>query len=184
MLIGRALRLLWRPEETWDAVHSDVPEWQRVVGGVVAPLALLPATAWPFGHAADPIGPGEVTARTLAVSFASTFAFCVASVLLLAAAIYLLAPVFSSRRSWDRAAAVAAYSTVPVFLVSPLLSSAVLTILVIIALFHACFLCAIGLRRVVGCPGEDAALYAAAAGFVSVLAGLLLGGLSGAAGIL
>jgi hypothetical protein len=71
-----------------------------------------------------------------------------------------------------------------VLLASPLLASAVLTILVIVALFHACFLCGIGVRRVLGCRGEDAAMYVAAVGFVSVLAGLLLGGLSSAAGIL
>jgi hypothetical protein len=164
VLIGRALPLLWRPEQTWDALRSAVPKWQHSLLGIVAPLALIPAVAWP--------------------SFAVTFSFCVATVLMIAAAIWLLAPVFSAQRNWDRAAAVAAYSTVPVFLASPLLASAVLTILVVVAFFHACFLCAIGLRRVVGCPGEDAALYVAAAGFVSVLAGLLLGGLSGAAGIL
>ena len=184
MLIGGALRLLWRPEEAWDAVRSSMPRWRRVLCGIVAPLALLPAAAWPLGHVANPIGPGEVTARSLAVSVGGTFAFCVATVLVVAAAIYVLAPLFSSQRDWNGAVAVASYSGVPVLLASPLLASAVLTILVIVALFHACFLCGIGVRRVLGCRGEDAAMYVAAVGFVSVLAGLLLGGLSSAAGIL
>ena len=184
MLIGGALRLLWRPEQAWDAVQSTVPKWQRPLCGLVVPLALLPAAAWPLGHAADPIGPGSVAALSLALSAAGTFAFCILTVVVVAAAIYALAPLFSAQRSWDRAMAVASYSSVPVFLASPLLASAVLTILVIAAFFHTCFVCGIGLRRVVGCRGEDSALYVAAVGFVSALAGLLLGGLSGAAGIL
>ena len=184
MLIGDALRLLWRPEQTWDAVRSAAPKWQRLLYGIIAPLSLLPAVAWPLGHAADPAGPGEVTLRSLAASAGSAFALCVATVLVVAAAIYMLAPLFSVQRGWDRAVAVASYSSVPVFLASPLLASAVLTIVVIVAFFHACFLCSLGLRRVLGCRGEDASLYVAAAGFVSALAGLLLGGLSSAAGIL
>ena len=80
--------------------------------------------------------------------------------------------------------AVAAYSSVPVFLASPLLASATLTILVMCAFFHACVLCAMGLRRLLGCSSEDAPMYVAAAGFVAGLAGMLAGGLSSAAGIL
>lgn len=184
MLIGAALRLLWRPEQTWDDLRSAAPRWWRVLSGVVAPLALVPAVAWPLGHASDPIGPGAVAARALAVSFGSTYAFCIATVLVAAAAIHVLAPVFSAERNWDRAVSVASYSSVPVLLASPLLASATLTILVVLAFFHACFLCGIGLRRVLGCRGEDAAMYVAAVGFVSGIAGLVLGGLSSAAGIL
>ena len=184
MLSGAALRLLRRPEQTWDEVRSAVPKWQHALSGIVAPLALVPAVAWPLGHAADPIGPGEIAARSLAMSFAATFAFCVATVLVVAAAIYAVAPLFSAERTWDRAVSVASYSSVPVFLASPLLASATLTVLVVLAFFHACFLCGIGLRRVLGCRGEDAAMYVAAVGFVSAAAGLVLGGLSSAAGIL
>jgi hypothetical protein len=159
-----ALQLLWRPEQAWDAVRSAAPKWHRSLFGIVAPLALIPAATWP--------------------SFGSTFAFCMATVLLASGAIYVLAPLFSAPRDWDRAVTVASYSSLPVFLASPLLASAVLTILVIAAFFHACFLCGIGLRRVLDCRGEDAAMYVAAVGFVSAVAGLLLGGLSSATGIL
>lgn len=184
MLIAGALRLLWRPEQAWDTVRSAAPRWQRTLVGIVAPLALIPAVAWPLGHAADPMGPGAITLPALAASFAVTFVLCSVSVLLLAAAIHALAPLFSAERNWDLAVAVAAHAATPVFLAAPLLASAVLTILVVVALFHACFLCGIGLRRVLGCAGEDAAMYVAAAGFVSALAGMVLGGLSSAAGIL
>jgi hypothetical protein len=165
VLIASALRLLWRPEQTWDAVRSAAPGWRRSLSAIVAPLALIPAvSSWP--------------------SSGSAYAFCVATVLVAAAAIYALAPVFSAERNWDGAVSVASYSSVPVLLASPLLASATLTILVVLAFFHACFLCGIGLRRVLGCRGEDAAMYVAAVGFVSGVAGLVLGGLSSAAGIL
>jgi len=178
------LRILWRPEAAWDAVHAAAPGWRRSLFGLAAPLALVPAFAWPIGHAADPIGPGTTTALSLATSVAVTFAFCLFAVLAVAAAIYALAPLFSAGRHWDRAVAVAAYSSVPIFLASPLLASAVLTILVVVAFFHGCFLCGIGLRRLLGCSGEDAAMYVAAIAFVSGLAVAVLGGLSSAVGIL
>ena len=165
-------------------MRAAAPRWQRSLFGLAAPLSLVPAIAWPIGHALDPIGPDGASARSLAVSSGTTFAFCLAAVLVVAAASYALAPVFSVARHWDRAMAIAVYSAVPVFLASPLLASAVLTIVVIAALFHACFLCSIGLRQLLGCRNEDAAMYVAAAGFVSGAAGLVLGGLSSAAGIL
>ena len=184
LLNNPSLRILWRPEEAWDAVRIAAPAWHRSLLGLAAPLALIPAVAWPIGHAVDPIGPGGTSARSLAASFGATFVLCLVAVLVAAAAIYALAPVFSAKRHWDRAMAVAVYSGVPVFLASPLLASAVLTILAIAALFHACFLCSIGLRCLLGCRSEDAAMYVAAAGFVSGLAGMVLGGLSSLAGIL
>ena len=159
------------------------PGWLHSLAGLVVPLALLPAIAWPIGHALDPIGP-DATARSLTASFAITLAFSVAAVVVAAGAIYALAPVFSVQRQWRRAMAVAAYSSVPVFLASPLLAWPTLTILVVAAFFHACVLCSFGLRRLLHCRSEDAAMYVAAAAFVSGIAGLILGGLSGAAGIL
>jgi len=101
-----------------------------------------------------------------------------------AAAIYGLAPHFSARRHWDGAMAVAAYSSVPVFIASPLLASATLTIVLVVAFFHGCVLCGMGLRRVLGCPGEETAMYVAAVAFVAGLAAMMLGGLSSIAGIL
>jgi hypothetical protein len=165
LLNSPSLQILWRPEEAWDAVRNAVPTWHRSLFGLVAPLALLPAIAWPIGYGAV------------------TFCLCVTTVCVVAAVIYALAPLFSTARQWDGAMAVAAYSSVPVFLASPLLAWATLTILVVVAFFHACMLCAVGLRRVLGCR-DDAAMYVAAVGFVCGIAGLVLGGLSSAVGIL
>jgi hypothetical protein len=159
-----SLQILWRPEEAWGALRAATPRWQRSLFGVAAPLSFLPAVG--------------------SASFGATFVLCLLAVLVSAAGIYALAPVFEATRNWDRSVAVAVYSAVPVLLASPLLFSAVLTIFVIVAFFHACFLCAIGLPPLLGCRGEDAAMYVAAVGFVSGLAGLVLGGLSSAAGIL
>ena len=115
---------------------------------------------------------------------AVTFFLCLATVAIAAAAIHVLAPHFSAERHWDGAMAVAAYSSVPVFIASPLLASATLTIVLVVAFFHSCVLCAIGMRRVLGCPSEETAMYVAAVGFVCGLAAMILGGLSSAAGIL
>ena len=163
---------------------SATPAWARSLLGRVAPLALLPAVAWPIGHALDPIGPQALSASALVASGAVTFAMCLAAVLITAAAIYALAPLFEARRDWDGAMAVTASASTPVLIASPLLAWATLAILVVVAFIHGCVLCRLGVQRVLGCRSEDAAMYVAAAGFVAGIAGMVLGGLSSAAGIL
>jgi hypothetical protein len=177
------LPILWRPADAWGAVAAARPGWRRSLFGHAAPLALVPALAWPIGHAVDPIGP-DVATRSFPVSFVATFLMCLAAVALVAAVIHALAPVFEVRRQWDAAMAVSALSATPVLLASPFLASAALTILVVVALFHSCFLCGLGVRRLLGCASEDAAMYVAAVVVAASLAGFLLGGLSSAAGIL
>ena len=165
-------------------MRSAAPGWKRSLFGHVAPLALIPALAWPLGHSLDPIGPGTASAGSLAASAGATFVFILVVVVLAAAAVYLLAPVFQTARHWPGAMAVAAYSCTPVLLAAPLLAFATLTILVVIAGLHACFLCRVGVEQLLGCRDEDAAMYVAAAGFLATVAGAVLGGLSSAAGIL
>ena len=177
-------RILRHPDEGWVAVREAGQGWRRALFGHAAPLALIPALAWPLGHSLDPIGPQAWPLSALAASFASTFVFCVATVAIAAAAIYALAPLFEAKRDWNAAMAVAAYASTPVFLAAPLLAWASLTILVVVAFFHSCVLCRFGVQRLLGCRGDDAAMYVAAIGFVSALAGIVLGGLSSAAGIL
>ena len=185
LLNSLVLRIIWGPREAWLAVRSADPGWQRSLLGHAAPLAFIPALGWPLGDALDPAGPAAVaSASSLAAAAITTFVLCLATVVVVAGAIYALAPEFGAPRHWNRAVAVAAYSSTPVLLAVPLLASATLTILFIASLFHACLLCGLGLQRLVGCRGEDAAMYVAAVGFVAGIAGLVLGGLSSAVGIL
>ena len=163
---------------------SAIPAWPRSLLGRVAPLALLPAIAWPLGHAADPIGSETLRFSALVLSGTVAFAFSLATVLIAAAALYALAPLFEAKRDWNGAMAVAASASTPVLIASPLLAWATLAILVIVAFIHGCVLCRLGVQRVLGCRSEDAAMYVAAAGFVAGIAGMVLGGLSSAAGIL
>ena len=178
------LSIVLRPGAGWEAVRAAPPRWHAALLYHVAPLALLPAIAWPIGHALDPIGPQALAPAWFAGSFAMTFGFCIAAVALTAAALHALAPFFGAARHWDRAFAVAAYSSTPVLLAGPLLVSAVLAIVAVVAFFHACALGALGVERVLGCRGEDAAMYVAGAALLSGAGGLALGALCGIAGIL
>ncbi len=184
MLSFPLLRIVWRPEEGWQAVLAVHPGWLHSLFSQAVPLSLLPAVAWPLGHALDPIGPQAVSVASLAASSIATFGLCVATSLLGAAAIYVLAPLFEVRRQWDRAMAVATYSATPLLLAAPLLVSATLTILVVVALFHSCLLCSLGLQRLLRCRREDAPMYVAAVAMAVVLSGLVLGGLASSIGLL
>jgi hypothetical protein len=178
------LRIVWRPEQGWQAVLAFHPDWLHSLLSQAVPLSLLPAVAWPLGHALDPIGPQVVSVASLAASCLATFGLCVATVLLAAAAIYVLAPFFEVQRQWDGAMAVAAHSATPLLLASPLLVSATLTILVVVALFHSCLLCTLGLQRLLRCRRDDAPMFVAAVAMAVVLSGLVLGGLASSTGLL
>jgi hypothetical protein len=178
--------MVFTPSSEWTVLASAVPSWRASLFGYVLPLALFPAALWPAGQmASDSPPPGwTASAPQFASAFTTTLALALASVVLLAAAFYVLAPVFDVRRSWDRSMTVAAYSSTPVLLAAPLLVSPVLAIGTILGLFHGLALCYLGLQEVQRCRESESALFVAAASFCSGLALLVLGGLCSAAGVL
>ena len=176
------LAMVLRPSAAWTALRAADPSWLRTFLRHALPLSLLPALAWPLGQAAA--GDLSWTLRALVGLSLSTLALSVAVILALAAALCVLAPAFEARRNWNRSVAVAAYAATPVLLSGALLLMPVLIMVSVIACLHACALCYGGVQAVLGCPERDAAFFVAAAGMLSLLASLVLGGLCSAAGVL
>lgn len=174
--------MTFRPGAAWEAVRAADPSWTASVLRHALPLSLLPALAWPLGRAASgelPWAAGAVTA-----SFLSTVVFSLAAILVFAVAFYLLCPFFDVPRAWRRSVAVAAFASTPVLLVGGLLFIPGMIVASVASLVHCFALCYLGVQRVLGCRESEAAFFIAAAGMLSLIGSLLLGGLCSAAGLI
>ncbi len=179
-LLGRAYRIVVSPRGEWDAVRAENPPWWMALFGHVLPLAFLPALAWAVGRTASTgmvIDPAALS-LSFAGSVVITVLLSLVSVLLLAAAIYLLAPMYDTERNWSRAVSVAAYGSTPVLLAGVLLVMPIMVIASMVAMLHNFLLYYVGLQRVIGCRESSAAEYLA----VSCLIAAMFSGAFGAAG--
>ena len=139
------------------------PTWRASLVAQVLPFALLCAVPWPS---------------------VSTVILALVAVVMLALGFFLLAPWFAVARSWDRSMAVAAYASTPVLASWFLLVFPVFAALPVLALLHSFALCYLGVQHVLGCRESEAAMLVAAAWLFSGCAGMLVGGLCSAAGMI
>jgi hypothetical protein len=153
-VLRRAFRLIVVPGAEWAAIAGEAPGTRRLLLGYVVPLSLLPAIAWMIGLALFPrdivLLEEELARYTpdfVLRAGVVTFAASVASVVGLAAAFYLLTPMYGAARDWARAWAVAAYGSTPLFVGGLLLVKPVLVgFVVLLALFQAGYLYVLGLQ--------------------------------------
>jgi hypothetical protein len=176
------LDVTFRPAHGWAALREADPGPGATFLRHVLPLSLLPALAWPVGQASSGRLPYALAA--LGGSFAATLGFVIASILALAAGLFVLSPAFAGPRHWGRSFAVAAYAATPILLSGALLFLPVLIIASLVAGLHSCALCYIGVQRMLGCREAEAASFVAAASMFALVASVLLGGLCSAAGLI
>ena len=186
-LLRRALGLIVSPAREWEAVAAEDLPPAKVFLGYVVVLSAVPAVAWMTGLAlfgADlgfrdenvtPLAPGGILHAG-----AVTLVGSVLSVLALAAAFFLVAPMYSVPRNWGRALNVAAYGTTPLWVAGILLVRPGLVIVELLALLHCCHLYYSGLQRVAGVKRGDAAEYVAISLFLVMVASIVVGGVAGA----
>jgi hypothetical protein len=175
--------IVFRPRLTWEALGRDVPSWSRSLGRHALPLALVPAVAWPVGRWLAGTSTLSGT-RELAGAFLATVLLTLASLLIVALAIYVLAPFFEVPRQWNRSVAVAAYSSTPVLLAGALLFNPVLIIASVAAFLHGLVLCSVGMNVLLGCRDSDTAAYVAAVSVLSLVGSMALGALCSAIGLI
>lgn len=181
------MRLIVSPAREWEAVADEDPSPAKVLLGYVVPLSAVPALAWMIGLAtfgADlgfrdpgvaPPAPGRILHAGVV-----TLAGSVLSVLALAAAFFLVAPMYEVPRRWGRFLAVAAYGTTPLWVAGILLVQPGLVIVGPLAFLHCCHLYYSGLQRIAGVKRGDAAEYVAISLFFVTVASLVAGGAIGA----
>jgi Yip1 domain len=187
-VLRRALRLIVSPAREWEAVAAAELPSGKVLLGYVVPLSAVPAVAWMIGLAIfgadlgfrdEDVVPLTLTLGRTLYSGAVTLAGSVLSVLALAAAFYLVAPMYATPRHWRRALAVAAYGTTPLWVAGVLLVKPGLVIVGLVAFLHCCHRYYAGLQRVAGVKRGDAAEYVAISLFLVTIASLVVGGAIG-----
>jgi len=184
-LLRRALRLVHSPTREWAAIAAEASSAAHALFRYVLPLSAVPAVAWTLGLAvfgADLGFRGEVarpSPEQILGAGIATFTGSVLSVFALAAAFFLVAPLYDAPREWGRAFKVAAYGTTPVWLAGVLLVMPLLAIVELVALMHCCYLYYCGLQAIAGVKRSGAAECVAIALFLMTFASILVGGLIG-----
>ncbi len=162
---SRALGILADPPSEWAKIDGEQNDFIELLTSYVAPLAAIPALSSFIGACVVGVvvpGVGAVRASILQGFLGAAFGFVTAcaTVLVLAAVINLLAPVFGSRRSFERAFKLAVYSYTPFWLAGIFLLAPGLRFLVILSLYGA-YLLWKGLPQLMETPRSNVAGFAA-----------------------
>jgi hypothetical protein len=174
-LAGRAWRLTFRPAQEWRAL-SEAPASTAGLFAYLLPLALVPALAWSLGRH------GTSTELRWQLPLLLLF-LCVASIALLAAAYWLVMPLYGRPRNWRGTFAVAVCSATPVLLAGALLVGPQLLLVAFIAAVHSLVLQHMGVQAVLGVKRGDAAEAVAIAGVLMVAASMVCGALLARVGV-
>jgi len=183
-LIGRAWRIVVRPRSEWDAIRAEDKRWWLPLFGHVLPLAFLTAVSWAAGRAVSVPADAAAFPSGFAGAVILTVWLLLLCVALLAAAFYVLAPMYDTERNWDRAVNVAAYGSTPVLLAGVLLVMPIMVIATVVALLHSFALYYVGLHRMAGCKESAAAEFLAMSWLIAATCSGALGALGGGLGVL
>jgi Yip1 domain len=165
----RAHAIIVDPPTEWTKIESEPGDVVQLLTSYVAPLAAIPALSSFIGACLVGVvvpGVGTVRASVLQGFLGAAFGFVTAcaTVLLLALVINLVAPVFGSERSFERAFKLAVYSYTPFWLAGIFLLAPGLRFLVVLSLYGV-YLFWKGVPRVMGTPRSKIA------GFTAVIVG-------------
>lgn len=190
-VLRRAFRLTFAPSREWAAIAREPPTALPVLLGHVLPLAAIPAVAWMIGLAVfgmelvmvgEPIrrpGPSAILHAGLV-----TYLGSIISVVLLAGAFVLLAPMYGGRRDWRGAWRVAAFGTTPLWLAGVMLLKPATFVAMLPVVLYCAYLYHLGLHALGFARTREAAEYVAIAFLLLLAASTLAGGLLGQWGLL
>jgi lysylphosphatidylglycerol synthetase-like protein (DUF2156 family) len=155
----RARGILADPPSEWAKIDGEQNDVMQLLTSYVVPLAAIPALSSFIGACAVGV---VVRASILQGFFGAAFGFVTAcaTVVVLAAVINLLAPMFGSRRSFARAFKLTVYSYTPFWLAGIFLLAPGLRFLVVLSLYGA-YLLWKGLPQLMGTPRTKVAGFAA-----------------------
>lgn len=164
----RAYAILADPSAEWMKIETETETGDAayLLTGYVTLLALIPAVSGFIGACVVGVvvpGGGTLRAPILDGLFGAVFGYVMtcAAVLVLGLVISLVAPVFASRRGFDGAFKLAAYSYTPLWLAGIFLLAPGLRFLTLTG-FYGVYLLWTGLPRLMQTPGPKVPGYAAA----------------------
>jgi hypothetical protein len=189
-LARRALAIVTQPRETWPDIAVERMPPIALIALYVIPLSLIPAVAWMIGvlrggyYIVIP-GFGEVVPLArIATAGALVVVDSIFSVVILAAAFWLLAPLYGLRRNMHAAFKVSVYGTTPVWLMGGVLLFPVLTLCMAAAVLYALYLYVSGLEDLLGVAPGDGAEFVGIAIVLLIAASILFGAALSMAGVL
>ena len=176
----RAQAILADPAAEWTRIEAEPGDAAALFIGYAALLALIPPIAGLIGACVVGVvvpGAGTVRAPILAGLFGAAFRYVMsfASVLGLALVINLLAPAFSSHRSFERAFKLAVYSYTPLWLAGIFLLAPGLYFLVLTG-FYGVYLFWRGVPALMQTPKPQAKGYTAAVAACACALTLIIAG--------
>jgi Yip1 domain len=192
--LRRAANLILRPDGEWDAIARDAAGLRAEFFGYLLPLAAIS----PLAHGTRVLLGGDGAIRRFAEFGEALHYVCwsaaggligsLLSVLMLALAIFLLAPLYGGQRSYGNAVRVVMYAGTPVWLagvvlLAPLTKFPLLVIIILLALMHGLFLFYLGLYKVMKVPQRDAAECTAIVLMAGILFSTVAGYCASAAGL-
>ncbi len=158
--LRRAVRLTLQPGAEWQAIRGEALNQRSLLTGFLLPMACIPALSWGLGLAlsegSSAAGLAQAAHRGGVVFFGSLL-----SVFLLAASMFVLAPLFVAARDWARAFQVAAYSSAPVLLGGILLLFPDIAYVMLLPALQSFFVQYVGVHRILGAKEGEAAEYVA-----------------------
>ena len=185
----RAARLLRHPDAEWKAIAAEPPV-TRALAGYLLPHACVITFSWMAGLAMFGLfgARGEPATMLPAARIvhigAVTFFGALLGVVLVAAAIWLIAPMYRIRRDWRRSLRVATYAATPLLLAGLLLLVPMLVFATVLAVGPALYHLHTGLRIELGVRAGDAAEYVAIVCLAVSVALTLIGGIAGGLGLI
>ena len=188
-VFARAARLLRHPDTEWRVIAAEPPV-PAALAGYLLPHACLITFSWMaglamfglFGARGEPatVLPAARIAHIGLVTFFGTLL----TVALVAAAIWLIAPMYGVVRAWLRSLQVATYASTPLLLAGLLLLVPVLVLATVLAVVPALYHLHAGLRAGLGVKAGDATEYVAIVCLAVSVALTLVGGVAGGLGLI
>lgn len=183
---ARVVNIILRPEQEWPVIAREHAGWRALFFCYMVPLALIGPLAnggsMLFGgEGSFPNIPAVDATLQVALMFAiGGFLAELLSVLLMALALCVVAPLYQGQRDIADAIKVVTFAATPVclagiILVLPLSRFPLLVIVILIAIMHGLFLLYLGVHHVIKVPRGDAAECTA----IVVAAGMALSTVAG-----
>ncbi|MDZ4762872.1 MAG: Yip1 family protein [Alphaproteobacteria bacterium] len=178
-LIARVKNLLLSPRTEWIVIHGEKVEPKRLIAAYVAPLAALPAVATVIGLSVVGIDvAGERYRAPILGVLASAvlfFVLAIAGVVVFAALINRLAPVFGAGRDYRQALKLSAYSITAAMLAGAVTIVPALGVIALMGMTYSLYLLFLGVPTLMKPPQENAANYSIVATACAVGLSLAVG---------
>ncbi len=184
----RIAGLILRPAEEWEAIARRPVPVEQLIAGYLLPLSLLPPGAtligmrffdasWDAKHGYL-VRPDQIVPAVLV-----TLAASVATVFVLAAIFWSIAPMYRARRNYLAALNVAILGTVPVWVSGVALVLPSLVLVSMVALCHTLFLYFLGAGQLLGVERDSRADFIGVSLVLLAMVSTLLGAVASRLGL-